>query len=184
MKFFTHHCFRTIAGTALSGGRLGFMLALAYSAAFAFYAIVRSSWQIGATLAPGEGLLGTWVANALALLLPILSFALLLGISAALLQSITLLVVYGLAALVNPHHIPSGMAGIGAATAALVAGAIQVTAQQSLGSYFAALWPTGYLFWLGLPSLLFVGATTWVSWRFAAQRTESGSRTSLAPTAA
>ncbi|MCX6045134.1 MAG: hypothetical protein NT075_08470 [Chloroflexi bacterium] len=37
----------------------------------------------------------------------------------------------------------------------------------SLGSYFDALWPMGYLFWLGLPSLIFVGATTWISWQLA-----------------
>jgi hypothetical protein len=181
MRFLAQNCFRTISGTALSGLWLGFGLTLVYSALFALYALVRSSLQIALTLSLGEGLVGTLVANAFALLLPILSFALLLGIGAALLQSVTLLLVHGLAALINPHLTPIHMAGIGAAAAALLAGAIQVMVQQSLGSYFAALWPTGYLFWLGLPSLLFVTTTTWVSWRFAVQHPSR--RTLLAPAA-
>lgn len=182
MKFLAQHCFRTFTGTVLSGAWLGFGLALLYSAAFALYALIRSSWQIGETLAVGEGLVGTLIANAFALLLPILIFALVLGLGAALLQSVTLVLVQGLATLLNPHNTPMRMAIIGAVTAGLLAGALQMMVEQSLGSYFAALWPAGYFFWLGLPSLLFVSATTWVSWRFGAQ--PSGSRTSLAPAAA
>lgn len=165
MKVLAQTCFRTIGGTARSGLRLGFLLALLYSAAFALYAVGRSSWQIAMTLPPDDSLLGTLVANAFALLLPILVFAFVLGVGAALLQCVTLLLVYGVAAVINPHRRAVGMAGIGLISATLLAAAIQLAVHQSLGSYFDALWPSGYLFWLGLPSLLFVGATTWVSWQ-------------------
>lgn len=166
MKFLAQHVFRTIGGTALSGLRLGFTLVLLYSAAFALYAIGRSSWRIAATLAPGEGLFGTLVATAFALLLPIAVCALVFGIGAGLLQSVTLLAVRGMALLFRDHHAPAFTAWIGFVTAIVLVGAIVLTVQRTLGSYFDALWPSGYLFWLGLPSLLFVGATTWVSWRF------------------
>ncbi|MCE7986978.1 MAG: hypothetical protein DYG89_37875 [Caldilinea sp. CFX5] len=167
MKFLAQNCFRTIGGTVLSGLRFGFLLTLLYSAAFALYAVVRSSLQIVAILAPGEGLFGTLVVNAFALLLPIAVFALVLGSGAALLQSITLLAVRGMALLFRDHHAPAFTAWIGFVTAFVLVGAIALTVQRSLGSYFDALWPSGYLFWLGWPSLIFVGATTWVSWRFA-----------------
>lgn len=167
MKFLTQHCFRTTGGTAQSGLRLGFILAWLYSAAFALYAIGRSSWQIAATLAPDEGLFGMLVANVFALLLPIAVFALVLGSGAALLQSVTLLAVRGMALLFRDHHTPAFTAWIGFVTALVLVGAIALTVPRSLGSYFDALWPSGYLFWLGLPSLLFVGATAWVSWRAA-----------------
>lgn len=165
MRFVAQNCFRTVGGTALSGVVLGFTLALAYGFTFVVYAIVRSSLQIVAILSPGEALVGTLLANAFALFVPALVFALLCGLGAALLQSITLLLVHGVAALINPHHAPALMAGIGLISASLLAGASQVAVQQSLGIYFDALWPSGYLFWLGLPSLLFIGATIWVSWR-------------------
>ena len=40
-----------------------------------------------------------------------------------------------------------------------------------LGIYFVALWPMGFLFWLGLPCLLLIGATTWLSWQSSAPQT-------------
>ncbi|MEZ4863478.1 MAG: hypothetical protein R3C14_19320 [Caldilineaceae bacterium] len=173
MRYITQHCFRTVRGTLLSGLRLGFGLTLIYSAGFALYAIVRSSWHIVASLPVAEGLVGTLVANAFALIAAVLFFALLLGVVAALLQSITLLLVDGLARLLMAHRSPLVMAGLGMISAALVAGAVQLLVQRSLGSYFTALWPTGYFFWLGLPSLLFVGATTWVGWRVEGYAVES-----------
>lgn len=170
MNTITQTCFRTVRGTLLSGVRLGFALAFSYSAGFALYAIIRSSWQIAASLPLAEGLLGTLVANAFALVVAVLFFALLFGTGAALLQSITLLLVYGLARLLSAHRSSLVVAGLGLITAGLVAGLLQLLVQRSVGSYFAALWPMGYLFWLGLPSLLFVGTTTWISWRAAGLR--------------
>lgn len=170
MNTITRNCFRTIWGTLSSGLRLGFVLAFMYSAGFLLYAVVRSSWHIVTSLPVAEGLVGTLIANAFALVVAVLFFALLLGIVAALLQGITLLLIYGLARLLLADRAPIVVAGLGLVVAALLAGALQLLVQRSLGSYFAALWPMGYLFWLGLPSLLFVAATTWISWRTSAPR--------------
>jgi hypothetical protein len=157
----------TARGAAGHGARLGFGLALLYGFAFALYAIVRSSLQIKAILTPGAGLFGTLAANALAILMPALGFALLLGMLAAVIESVTLLLVYGLSTLLNLQQSPARAAWIGLITAGIMAGALQLFMQRSLGSRFDALWPSGYLFWLGLPCLIFVGATTWISWRVA-----------------
>jgi hypothetical protein len=147
--------------------RLGFMAALAYGLAFAVYAIVRSSLQIGAILSPADGSFGTLVANVFAILMPTLSFVLLLGIGAALIEWVTVLLVYGLTALINPQRSLVRAAWIGFVTAGILTGAFQFSIQSSLGSYFDALWPAGYLFWLGLPCLIFVGVTAWISWQIA-----------------
>ncbi|MEZ4726950.1 MAG: hypothetical protein R3E79_07435 [Caldilineaceae bacterium] len=165
MNIMTQTCFRTVRGTLLSGVRLGFALAFSYSAGFALYAIIRSSWQIAVNLPFAEGLVSTLVANAFALVVAVLFFALLFGMVAALLQSITLVLVHGLARLVSAYRSPIVMAGLGLVVAGLVAGLLHLLVQHSVGSYFIALWPTGYFFWLGLPSLLFIGATTWIGWR-------------------
>lgn len=176
MSYLTRHCFRTVPHTVRSGVSLGFALVLIYSSSFALYAIVRSSYQIFAALPWAEGLVGTLVANAFALIVSILFFALLFGMGAAVLQSVTLLLIYGVAALLAARRSPRVMAWIGLITSGLLAGVIQVAVQRSLGSYFAALWPTGYFFWLGLPSLLFVWATTWISGRVADYRVSSQTR--------
>lgn len=173
MSYITQNCFRSVPGTLFSGLRLGFALAFIYSAIFALYAIGRSSWQIVASVSVAEGLIGTLVANAFALIVAVLFFALLLGVVAALLQSLTLLLVYELARLFAVHHSVIALAGLGLVVAGVLAGALQLWVQRNLGSYFAALWPTGYFFWLGLPSLLFVGATVWVGWRVEGDAVES-----------
>jgi hypothetical protein len=167
MTFFAQRCFHTVRGTGVSGAILGFTLAVAFGAVFALYAILRSSLQIALILSAGEGLWATLAANAFSLLIPILSFTLLLGIVAALLQSMALLLVYGFTALLNPYRSPARAAWIGLITAVILASGVQFAIQRRLGIYFDALWPMGYLFWLGLPSLIFVGATTWISWQLA-----------------
>lgn len=165
MTIVTQHCFRTLRGTLISALRIGFRLALAYSLLFALYAIVRSSFQIGAILSPADGLFGTLLANAFAIMLPSMLMGLLLGIVAALLMALTWLGVYGFSAWLNPARLPGRAFWIGALASGAVVVVLQVMMQRSLGIYFAALWPAGYFFWLGLPCLLFVAATTWVSWQ-------------------
>jgi hypothetical protein len=166
MTFIAQNCFRTVRGTALSGLLVGFAEALAYGLAFAVYAIARSSLQIGVVLAPSEGLWGTLAANAFSLLLAILVFTLLFGIGAAILEIVMLLLNYELLALLNPQHFSMRAAWIGLITSGILVVAILLFVQRSLGSYFDALWPSGFFFWLGLPSLIFIGVNSWLSWQF------------------
>ncbi len=161
----TQRCFCTVRGTAWCGVCGGMGLALGYSLLFLIYAIVRSSLQIGASVALGEGLFGTLLANAFALFMAVLGFALLFGVIAAISEGAILLLVYAVLIRFNPQHSPVRAAWIGLFTASIPAVALVIFIQQSLGSYFAALWPTGFFFWLGFPGLLFVGMTTWLSWQ-------------------
>jgi hypothetical protein len=39
---------------------------------------------------------------------------------------------------------------------------IYLLAYYGMGVYFAQLGPTGYVFWFGLPSLIFITVNTWV----------------------
>lgn len=166
MTFLSPPRYGTARQVAVCGLFWGFGLALAYGASFALYAIIRSSSQIALVLADSTALWGTLVANALSILLASLLFALLLGIGAAVLQSIALLFVYAVAPFLNSHHASGRGAWIGLCVSGILACALHFVVQRSLGSYFAALWPAGYFFWLGLPSLLFMGTTSWLSWRF------------------
>jgi hypothetical protein len=49
---------------------------------------------------------------------------------------------------------------------------------QAIGAHWGAFWPAGYLFWLGLPSLVFILTTTWLCWQGKTRR--SGRRAGLA----
>lgn len=165
MKALTQTCFRSLRGTAWCGITVGFSLVLGYSLLFLVYAIGRSSVQITASLSVREGLVGTLIANAFALLMAVLGFALLFGVIAALGEALLLLIIYGLSALFNPQQLPGRAAWIGLIATGMPAVALLLFVQQTLGIYVAALWPAGFFFWLGLPCLLFIGATTWLSWQ-------------------
>jgi len=173
LRYLTQNCFHTLRGTALSGLLVGFWEVLLYSLAFVLYAIVRSSIQIGAVLAPNEGLIGILIANAFSLLMAVLGIGLMLGLFAAVIETITVVLMYELTAFFNPAGFRGRGAWIGLLTAGLMVIAILFFVQQSLGSYFAALWPSGYFFWLGLPSFIFIGTNGWLGWRFStSHRTE------------
>lgn len=169
-RFLRQNCFRTVRGTAFSGLLLGLSEVLIYGLVFGIYATVRSSIQIGRVLALQEGLVGTLLANALSLFMAILMFTLLLGIGAAIIEAITLLLVYALSALFNPQGFQTRGLWIGLTTSGVLVAVILGLVQQSLGIYFAALWPSGYFFWLGLPSLLFMSVNGWLSWWFSHDR--------------
>jgi hypothetical protein len=153
------------AGAALRGALLGLALTLAYGLAFALYAIVRSSLQIVAVLPPDEGLLGTLVANALSILVPTIVVALLLAAIPAILEAIVLVAIYRLCLSLRGEGMAGRSAIVGLVVSLLVTVVIHLLGWRATGAYFAALWPMGYLFWLGLPSMIFVTMNTWAGWR-------------------
>lgn len=160
----------TLGSAVRSGARMGFWSALLYGALATLYIILRSSLQIGRVLSPDEGLMGTLVANAFGVFWPSLVTTLLLAIPAALLGGLTLAVVAALCALVRRRRTPAQAAVIGFDVSALVVLLVSLLVFQATGGYWDAFWPEGYWFWVGLPSLLFVAATTWM---FARQASSS-----------
>ncbi|MBX3015144.1 MAG: hypothetical protein KF832_26735 [Caldilineaceae bacterium] len=144
---------------------VGFRVAVCYGAAFLVYAILRSSFQIGAVLTVHEGLVGTLIANAFALAIAVLGATLLLGGIAALVEGLIVCLVYALSAWFNTQHSPRRAAWIGFFCAALPVVILVLFLRYQLGIYFRALWPTGFFFWLALPGLLLISTTTWLSSR-------------------
>lgn len=147
------------SGAAVSyagfGALVGFTAALAYGALFSLYAIIRVSWII--LRAPADGAVFTLITNAASLVVASMFFAILCGLPAAALQAGVL----SLSAALNRRWNPSRSAGIaariglGCAAAALLGLHGLVAAAPPLIE--RVLWESGYLFWSGLPSLVFLG---------------------------
>lgn len=81
---------RSTGGAARRGAVLGLWMVLGYGLAFALYAVVRSSLQIAAVLAPDEHLVGTLLASGASILVTSTATAALLAIVAVVVETITL----------------------------------------------------------------------------------------------
>jgi hypothetical protein len=156
---------RSALGAAGRGARFGFLLALAYGAIFALYAIVRSGWQIVTTLPPSEGMLGTLAANTAAIAFAALWVTLMFAVIAAAVGAVTMAAAYGLAGLFHAQNSPAGRVTLGVLVALVLVAGLQWIVIQAAGRYGSAFWPAGYWFWLGLPSLLFVVGIGWLNRR-------------------
>jgi hypothetical protein len=161
---------RTWGTAAYSGARLGFISALVYGGLATLYIILRSSFRILGVLSPAEGLLGTLLANAFGVLWPCLVTTLLLGALAAILGVAAFSVIYGLSSVLNRRRSPGRAAAIGLLVTGSLATLVNLLVVGGIGTYWGAFWPQGYFFWLGLPSLVFIGTTTWLCWRAEARR--------------
>jgi hypothetical protein len=153
-------------GTAVRyGAAVGFSSAIVYGAVATLYIILRSSVQIIGVLTPAEGLWGTLVANALSIVWPCLVTMLLLGLLAAVIETVAFLMIYGLSLILIGQRSPFRMAAIGFVVSGILALLVNFLVVQGISAYWGAFWPMGYLFWLGLPSLIFIGTTTWLCWQ-------------------
>jgi hypothetical protein len=153
-------------GTAAGyGAAVGFLSTLLYGTVVTLYIILRASAQILEVPSPAEGLLGTLVANAFSIVWPCLVTTLLLGLLAAIIETTAFLIIYGLSLMLNGWRLPSQGAAIGFMVAGSLAFLVNFLVMRGIGAYWGAFWPQGYLFWLGLPSLIFIGTTTWLCWQ-------------------
>lgn len=143
------------------GAQTGFLSALLYGALATLAIGVRSSLQILSVLSLDEGLLPTLAANGFGLLWPCLITTLLLGAIAALVGVVTGWAVYALSHIGPGPKTPRQTATLGFGVPALMLLLINLLVIQGIGGYWGAFWPQGYLFWVGLPSLVFVAATAW-----------------------
>lgn len=150
---------------ARHGAAAGFFSALIYGAVATLYVILRSSAQILGILSPAEGLWGTLVANAFGVVWPCLVITLLLSLLAAVIESVTFLIIHGLSLALNGQKSPFRMAAIGFLVSGGLALLVNFLIVSGISTYWSAFWPQGYLFWLGLPSLIFIGTTTWLCWQ-------------------
>jgi len=151
--------------TLLLGAAASVAVLVLYACLFVGYAVLRSSLQILSTLSPGDGLFATVVANAMSIGLAATSVTLLMAFLVAPLGAVTLLLASWVDRLLNPSLAPRPATWIGAGVAAIVFAAFAILILQVIRPYVAAFWPQGFLFWLGLPGLLFIGAMAWANRR-------------------
>jgi hypothetical protein len=141
-------------------------LAILYGCLFAAYAVIRSSTQIAAVIGIGGDFTPTVMASGFAILVASLAAALLIGVFAALLETVALVVSRSVVVWLDWAQEPRRAAGIGFCVAAAIALALNLLVWRGGGIFMDQLWPSGYLFWFGLPCLIFVAATTWAMSRW------------------
>jgi len=149
---------------ALLGAEMGLMLAVIYGFAFTAYACLRSSLRILDVLAPSDKVFGTLLANAASIVVPLFVVALLLGALAALIQAATAPLVYWLELLLNPDLSPLRGALIGLVISGLVVFVLDWRLRASKGYLRAILGQSGYVFWFGLPGLIYILISAWLGW--------------------
>lgn len=139
------------------------VVALAYGYLFAIYGIIYSSLPI--LRMPVNGLIGTLLTNADSVLIGSAFFAILFGIVAALVQSVALGLVYAFSRFVNRANSPNRGAWIGLCVSLGLIVVIQLLFHAGSELLLRLFWQSSYLFWWGLPSLIFVALTTWIGWK-------------------
>jgi hypothetical protein len=96
---------------------------------------------------------------------------LLLSLIVAPLGALTMLLTYAVAGALHVRSNPTRAAIVGGVTALAVMLGLTALIWNALGSLQSAFWSSGYLFWLGFPSLFFAAAIALASWRWAGAAT-------------
>ena len=149
--------------SALLGAALGFAAALTYGYIFVLYGMLRVLSRILQT--PVNDLYFTLAANAVAILIGSIFFAIGAGLFAALLQAVTLALLYMLSRRLNLNHSALRGAWIGLVVSLILILTVQVLFYSAGGLLVQVLWRQSYLFWWGLPGLVYIAMTTWIGWK-------------------
>jgi hypothetical protein len=153
----------------LTGAVTGAGLTFTYALVFALYAVLRSSFVIWTLIPPEVDTLPTLAANGASIVVASIAAASLLAIAMALLGVGTAMIINWLLAVANSHHTPARAILIGAtATIGIVALcqlALHLALEAGLGRSLFSLGAETYLFWVGLPGLLHIGAGALGAWR-------------------
>lgn len=141
----------------LGGAAAAIALAFAYTAVFVVYALIRSLLLV-ISANPGAGIPGTIVAYAATLSVPALVICVMMSVPAALVGLLTAPLLKRLLSAWNPRHDPARATAIGAAASCGIVVLLHVIFQRALGFSLAdvAANPETYLFWLALPSLIYI----------------------------
>ena len=112
-------------------------------------------------------MLATLLANAVSIFILAIEFATGLGLVAAVIGGLTMAMVSLLARLLERRLAQQQNALIGLALSVLIAAGLHLLLGSLEGLPHAILFrsTTSYLFWLGLPCLLYIASTTWYSGR-------------------
>jgi hypothetical protein len=144
----------------LVGGTTGVALAALYAQAFAIYATLRASMTIVIEMPPDSFMFGTLIANAASILLAAIAATLIVSLITAILGAFTALAVFGVNSWFNRPRAARRATFIGFGVALAVVLTFQLVVQRMMGQPLTALGIQTYLFWLGLPAILHLGAGT------------------------
>jgi len=147
------------------GALLGLCTALMYGALFTVYGIVRTSLVI--LNSPANETLPTLLANGLSVLIGAMFFAVVFGLFAALFQALTLTLVFSLQKVVAAYNLPRKGELVGLAVPAILFAGLLLLFQGSPRILFQVFWNQSFVFWFGLPGMIYVLMNVWLGRRLA-----------------
>jgi hypothetical protein len=147
------------------GAGIGVKMTLLYAAIFILYAVVRSTLALLAWPSPDAGTAGTVLATASSLTIAAISVTLLVLPISALAGLVASLLVYWLQPRTESQQTPAKRPIARFAVAALTALIVQAILLPAVGLHLYTYQAETYIFWFGLPALLYVGAIGFGEWR-------------------
>jgi hypothetical protein len=143
---------------ARHGAGIGVRMTLLYAALFALYAVVRSIIELASHPGPESGDAATVMATVLSLIVASLAIALLLMPISALAGAAMELLLRWLLPRTGERLSIVGTLVVGLAVAFAIADAVQLILLPAVGFKPLALPLESWLFWFGLPTLLYIAA--------------------------
>jgi hypothetical protein len=150
---------------AWDGAKIGIVLTFAYALTFAVYAVIRSSVRIQGILQPDEWW-GLTLGNAVTLTFGVIVFALVTAILSALIGALTIVVLKWLLALLKADQSPRKAVLIGVVASFACWLTVTLVLQIVSGGRISMAFPETYVFWVGLPGLVFICTCSVISWQF------------------
>ncbi len=144
--------------SAFGGAVLCSILALAYTLAFIVYALARSALTVTATINPDAGMWGTLIATWASLIVASLFIGALLTIAVAILGAFTGTVVKAVSLVFNPQHKPPRAVAIGASVCFGIILLLHLPLRSAMNYALPDLLSMHTLFWLEMPSAIFIVA--------------------------
>jgi len=148
------------------GALLGFCAALVYGILFVVYGIARTSLVILSS--PANELLPTLLANSLSVLIGAMFFAVVFGLFAALFQALTLTLIFFVHKAVAAYNLPRKGELVGLVVAVILFAGLLLLFQGSPRILFQVFWNQSFVFWFGLPGMIYLLMNVWLGRRLSA----------------
>jgi hypothetical protein len=143
---------------ASRGAALCVVLAILYALAFLVYALIRSAFTVLSIDNPDAGRVSTLIATWASLFVAVLAITIILAILVAILGAVTGIIINALSSFLNPEHVPQRAVGIGIAVCLGIVVLLHLALRSAMNFSLPDLLSEHALFWLELPSLIFVVA--------------------------
>lgn len=143
---------------ALGGAVICALLALGYTVLFILYALGRSLFTVTATVNQDAGMLGTLIATWASLFVAAFVIGMLLTVAVAILGAFTGIIVNAVSAVFNPQREPKRAVAIGTGVCFALIVLLHLALRSAMNYSLPDLLSMHALFWLGIPSMIFIVA--------------------------